>query len=217
MTIKQILLSLTFALVALIVLLSGQTLLKSWDNYQKDVFAEQTNPIVEQLLTAAGHWAVERGATNSALAYPKKVPDNMKVIIMERREKADAAYSAALGMLVSVEFEGREQLLSDTQARYEEVLAMREGVDKNIQKSKIARSNKVMKAWVPTMSTLILTSQELRYAVGGIVSEIDPQLATQIQMQHFSWVMSEYAGRERAIIGGMLSANTALNLSLIHI
>jgi methyl-accepting chemotaxis protein len=211
MTIKKTLLSLTAILVVLIIFLAGQNLLTAKKSYDNAVFATETSPIINSLLAAAGNWAVERGATNAALAYPKKAPDDMKAIIIQRREKADAHYNEALHVLTSVNFEGKDALLTDVQAQYGNVIAFRSDVDANLQKSKIARSGKTMKGWVPAASKLILSSQKLRFAVGEIFSKTDTGLATQTHMKHFAWVMSEYAGRERAIIGGMLSANTALN------
>ncbi len=210
MTIKKTLLSLTTCLIVLVVFLSAKGLLEAKKTYDNAVFAAKMSPIIDDLLYAAGNWAVERGATNSALSYPKKVPDDMKALIMTRREKADAAYHDAVELLATISFNGKGEFLADLQGKYEDLVSFRSAVDVNLQKSKIARKNKVMKGWVPTASKLILSSQELRFAVGEIFSQSDVALAAQTQMKHYSWVMSEYAGRERAIVGGMLSANTAL-------
>ena len=211
MTIKKTLLSITLCLVTLILCLAGNSFLQAKNQYNAAVFATHTSPIVDSLLSAAGHWAVERGATNSALAFSKKVPQDMRDIVMIRREKADQAYANALAMLEGVEFEGKASLIEETQSAYQTIVELRKAVDANMDKSKILRSGKVTKAWVPTMSNLVVVSQKLRFSVGEVLSASDAGLSQQTQMKHFAWVMSEYAGRERAVIGGMLSANTALN------
>ena len=175
MTIKSILLSLTSILVILVVFLAGQKFWVSYQQYDNATFAEETSLIIDELLTAAGNWAVERGATNSALAFPKKVPDNMKAIISARREKADVAYNKAVSMLESVEFEGKARLMKAVQNDYNDIVEIRQKVDKSLNKSKIARSGKLMKGWVPAMSKLVLSSQELRFSVGQEFSSRDPQ------------------------------------------
>nr|MBX2833583.1 methyl-accepting chemotaxis protein [Micavibrio sp.] len=206
MTIKQTLLSLTFVLVALVLFLSGQVFFSAFIANKENHKADYAGPATEQLLVAAGNWAVERGVTNSALSLAKKVPDDMRKTIMARREKADAAYHEAIDILSHLDFPDKEEYIAHTQEKYEVVLAMRKEVDKNLDKSKIARSGKVTKGWVPTMTSLILTSQELRFITSEVMAKIDARLGAQMQMQHASWVMSEYAGRERAVIGGLLSS-----------
>ena len=169
MTIKQTLLSFTFVLVALVLFLSGKVFVTSWGTYNDSLQAEQAEPAVENLLIAAGNWAVERGITNSALAFAKKAPDDMRKKIMARRQAGDEAYSKALEDLAHLDFPDKEEYLAKTQEKYEKAVAMRAKVDKNLDKSKIARSGKVMKGWVPTMTGLIITSQELRFITAELL------------------------------------------------
>ena len=208
MTIKQTLFSLAFVLTALVLFLAGQVFLAAFDKYNKNLKAEYARPAVENLLVAAGNWAVERGVTNSALSFSRKAPQNMLDTIAKRREAADEAYFSALDYLAKLDFEQKEKYLDDVRAAYDAIVEMRANVDKSLKKSKIARSGKVMKGWVPRMTDLILVSQELRFSTANVLSAIDQRLASQVQIQHFSWVMSEYAGRERAIVGGLLSSRS---------
>lgn len=211
MTIKNILLSLTFVLVVLVVGLAGSNFWSALQKYNNASFASKKIYVIDDLLDAAGNWAVERGVTNSALSFSKKVPDHMRDIIVERRKKGDEDYIDALEIIKNVEFEGKEGLLSKLQSDYENILAFRQEVDKNLGRSKIARSGKLIRGWVPAMSELIVSSQDLRFAIGEIFSAKDSLLSSQNLVKHFVWVMSEYAGRERAIIGGILASNNALS------
>ena len=211
MTIKTTTLSLIFVLVLLTSLLAGQSFVTAYYKYNTASFATNTNPVINELLTAAGNWAVERGVTNSALAFPGTVPENMRSIIKQRRENADNAYNHALSLLGDLTFEGKQALLDDTRASYQKILTLRKQADKSFDQPKTSRNSKLVTGWVPAMSKLVLSSQELRFAIGEVFSHTAPLLATQTHLKHFAWVMSEYAGRERAIIGGTISAKAPIN------
>ena len=210
MNIKKLLTAVVLTLTVFTLMASSLNMRSVKDAYDNKVFAKKTSPIIEHLLHAAGNWAVERGVTNSALALSGKAPGEMRGTILSRREAADEAYHKALKMMSSIDFEGKEGLLQATQARYEAVVEMRAEIDKNINVSKAFRDDKVVKSWVPTMTGLVMESQKLRFAVGEVFSLADPKFALQTEMKHFAWVMSEYAGRERAIIGGTISAKASV-------
>lgn len=211
MTIKRMLFTLTIILVVMLVFVSGKSLITAKSLYDNAAYATKMTPVIDELLAAASHWAVERGATNSALAYPKKAPGSMIKIIKERRALGDEAYKNALKTLSTIDFEGKDALLKDTEEKYNLVVEIREKIDDDLDKAQITRDTSVMKNWVPAISSLILSSQALRFDAGQIFSQNDPGLAAQTQIKHLSWIMSEYAGRERAILGATISSGTAIN------
>jgi methyl-accepting chemotaxis protein len=214
MTIKNTLLSLTILLVSIIVFLSGQSLWITKGHYDTAHDAEKISPAINELLDAAGNWAQERGATNAALAYQQKAPSDIKAIIKERREKADTAYTAALDMLTDIEFEGKDKFLPQTQKGYAKLVQFRRNVDSNLNREKAARDTELIKSWVPTISALIMSSQDLRFSMGAAFSTKDPNLAAQTQMKNLTWVLSEYTGRERAILGSLIAANKPITTEL---
>jgi methyl-accepting chemotaxis protein len=214
MTIKNTLLSLTILLVFIIGLLSGQSVWSAKNSYDIAQYAAKASPAINELLSAAGSWALERGATNAALAYKQTAPSDIKAIINERRIKADTAYMAALEILEDIEFEGKSKLLVQTQKNYTQLIQYRKAVDNNLNRQKIARDSALIKSWVPTISALIISSQDLRFYMGEEFSTKDPQLAAQTQMKDLAWVLSEYTGRERAIIGGLIAANKPITTAL---
>ena len=57
------------------------------------------------------------------------------------------------------------------------------------------------------MGNQIIKTQDLRFALTKEISSANPELGRQAQLKHFSWLMSEYAGRERAVIGGILAVS----------
>ncbi|WP_284700295.1 methyl-accepting chemotaxis protein [Nitratireductor mangrovi] len=173
---------------------------------------QANNATADLFLTSAGAWAAERGNTNAALQGAAKADAKVLTRIKGLREKADAAL---LGALERVEggprFEGRDTLLEKVRADMKAVTALRADVDGELAKSLTQRDPAVVARWVPTMTALIMSSQDLR-----IASQIIPNnaLARSLLLQEVKqavWVMSEYSGRERAAIGAVIAGGTPIS------
>jgi methyl-accepting chemotaxis protein len=183
----------------------------AWNNKQVFEFSKKSSETINLLLTAAGNWAVERGVTNSGLSSASFASDEMLQIITKRRTDGDAAYHEAMRQLKEYKFDGKETLVAQVREAYEKVEALRIQASENLKLSQIQRDSSLLKLWVPTMSKLIVLSQDLRFALTQKTASTDSELGRQSQLKHFSWIMSEFAGRERAIMGGTISADLGLD------
>ncbi|NET71351.1 MAG: HAMP domain-containing protein [Sphaerospermopsis sp. SIO1G2] len=183
---------------------------KEFQSHARYKQAHITSLTIELLLEAAGHWAVERGVTNSALSSAAIVNDDTRSLIMMRRDKGDAAYKKAVSQMASYDLPEKSMFLEEVHTAYEQLVTIRIAADENMGKPQILRNTKVLKSWVPTMSALIITSQDLRFRLTEQTASTNAELGRQAKLKHFSWLMSEYAGRERAIVGGLISANRGI-------
>ncbi len=215
MTIKKTLTTTISVLVLLVILLAGNVLFIANEGYKNAERATEMNPIIGDLLKAAGNWAVERGVTNASLGVAGVVSDEMKNKMMHRRTTADAAYNSALKQIENVDFIAKDELVSDLKNKYQNMMSTRQKVDDNVLMTKDERNVDFIKSWVPTATALILSSQNVRFAVAEDFSSADVKLASQTQLQHNAWVTSEFAGRERAIIGGILAANKPISSAVL--
>lgn len=173
--------------------------------------------VSDLLITSAGNWAVERGITNAALSAPDPAADDRIARIMSRRQAADDAFRNALDKIRSgPAFRGREQVIQRASRAFDEAVQLRERVDTALSRSKSERESEVMSAWVPSMTKLIMQSQELRLRADYQPRFVDAQINALRSFRHDIWVMSEYAGRERAIIGGLIDSKTALTADSIE-
>lgn len=210
MTVKQTLVlvisALAFVVFGFAVYLSQQSL----EERRLCLHAEKASPIISDLLQAAGHWAVERGVTNSALNVATTAPEGLVTKIMTRREKGDALLQGVRDDLSTLDFDGRQEFLQELDSAYQAVTEARAKADDNFSKPQIFRDGKLLKTWVPTMSKLILLSQDIRFAITKKIAETNAELGRQGQMKHFAWLMSEYAGRERAMLGALLSSGRSI-------
>lgn len=181
------------------------------ENKKTYELAQKTSKAISYFLEAAGHWAVERGVTNSGLNTATIPSNEILETILKKRIDGDIAYTNAIKQLEMFEFEGKEQILEDLETTFNKVENTRIEVDKNLKLNQFSRDYNLVKSWVPTMSELIILSQNLRFILTQITAEKNSELGRQAELKHFSWLMSEYAGRERAIIGGIIAANAGID------
>ena len=211
MTIRQTLFLFISILALLISGFAATGFYSTWQKKNLFEFSKQSSESINLLLTAAGNWAVERGVTNSGLGSASNASDKMLKMIDQRRNAGDVAFEEAMIQIENYNFAGKNKLVSKVQSAYQSVTESRTQADQNLLLPQIRRDSTLLKSWVPTMSKLIVLSQDLRFALTQVTAETDPELGRQAQLKHFSWIMSEFSGRERAIIGGMISGGLGLS------
>jgi methyl-accepting chemotaxis protein len=174
------------------------------------------NAITDLLIASGGNWAVERGVTFSALNADQAVMAKVRGVIDGRRAKADKAYQDAAARIANgSEFTGKEKLLRAVKSAFDKAVALRRQADAELGKPKARRNPSVAKQWLPTLSGLILKSQDLRVVATRAAGEADPRVATLMAIKHNAWFTAEYAGRERAMVAGVISANAKMNAQQI--
>ena len=72
--------------------------------------------------------------------------------------------------------------------------------DSEIAKPSTARESAVVKQWAPTITAMIVASQNLRVAAAMDEDNMQVRLSSLQNLKHFVWIMSEYLGRERAYV-----------------
>ncbi|WP_203095476.1 methyl-accepting chemotaxis protein [Skermanella rosea] len=190
---------------------AGRQSLDAWRLRQQAEDARAANPMVSALLDAAGALALERGRTNSALAAPAPAGADATRAIAERRLAADEALEQALAALaVLPDFRRKADLVADVDSSRQALSSARREVDAALAVPLAARDPDLSRRWIPTATDLIEASQRLRLAAGQDVNRSDVTAAELQQIRHFAWVMSEYAGRERAAIGAAIAAGRPL-------
>ena len=211
LTIKNSLLAIVTMLVTGVLFFSGMSALTA---YQERLHEQQTiemNGLSDLLLTSAGNWAEERGLTNAALGAPEPIAADRRALIDERRAAADRALSSALdGLRRGPSFPGQEEAIAGVETAFSSLQELRRAVDQALSLPKDRRDGVVISSWVPTATSLILKSRDLRVALTQ-AQGVDSLIGQLTSLKHFAWVMSEFAGRERAIIGGAISAGRRLD------
>ena len=210
-SVRASLFAITGTLVVALVFMSGGAALDAWDNLTASRMVAENNQTSDHFLKAAGDWAVERGITNAALGADEPASAAQLRMIQERREGGDKALEIALSRLQDEpDFEGRDRLIADVRGKFETLKSFRRRVDVELGKPMMERASGVTDNWVPTITGLIMSSQHLRQVSQFQPEIIETQIQTVRDVVQALWVMSEYAGRERAVIGGALSRNVPI-------
>ena len=132
--------------------------------------------------------------------------------IGERRSSADTALNAGVDRLAQgPDFPNRARLLDEVKAAQSKLTEARVKVDGNLAKPRSERDASVTAAWVPTITALIEKSRTLQLAGSATNSNALRQLATLADLKDASWIVAEYAGRERATIAGRLAQGQMLS------
>ena len=210
-TIRGSLIALSALLVGIVVLLTAQSAFDAWRKMSESRLVESNNSTADLFLESAGNWAVERGVTNAALASEAAVTPERRNAIDQRRVAADRAFQGALEALQrEPEFPGRSDLIEAVRGGLQKVVALRGQVDDALAKTKSQRDPKTAQGWVPTMTGLIMASQHLRQVSQFRPRTIESQIQQLRDLKQALWVMSEFAGRERATIGGIIDSGSAI-------
>ena len=186
--------------------LAALNLNSAWTQMMAAQTMRANNDIGNLFLDSAGSLAAERGVTNAALGSGTVVDEQHRTQLVELRRKADAALAGALAAIeAQADFNGRAALLARVRTDYDTLVALRRDVDAQLALSGLERDTAVAGKWVPTATALIMSSQQLRTAAQAIPASALARTQIMLDLKHATWVMSEYAGRERATIAGLIA------------
>lgn len=211
MTIKRQLLALTGALSLFLILFCFDTGRTAYLRLQDIQIAKATNEFSNDLLLAAGAWAVERGTTNTAIGNPAAIVDTQIKTIADQRRIADEAFARAmsyarsfndakLAVLITAADEAAGARLSDLRRRADAVLANR-----NLGQDAALRTE-----WFVGISAGIERTQALRQAIEAEVPAVNPEIAAGFTLKQATYLASEFAGRERGFMAGAIAASRPL-------
>ncbi len=93
----------------------------------------------------------------------------------------------------------------------DKVIAIRRQADAELEKPLAGRDRAVAKQWVPAMTSLVMASQALHIAAQFQPDTIETNISQIQDVKGAVWTMSEYAGRERALVGRAISSGAALD------
>ena len=206
-SIRQILLVIIAILTSLIVLLTMRETYHSWQRLQDIRTLKKAMEISDHLIDAAENLAIERDAIYTML---ETTADKTKVI-QQRYEKsradADIALNTAISELQHYNFPNVISTLEQTKMQLAAFNTLREEIAEELKLPPKKRNKELSKRWFNQITDLITVSQELRLAYTQYYTHIDPIITQHMTFKHFLWMVTEYAGRERALIGHLIAAN----------
>ncbi len=215
MTIKAQLLSVTGLLSLLLIALCG---LGARDAYQRLIDIQSisaVNRFSDDMLVAAGAWAIERGATNAILSNPGAATDAQRKTIADQRQSADAAFKRASDYLRPFGDSPLSPLIRNAEESVGALINLRRGIDAAIGGGGAASDAALRASWFPGISSTIEQTQALRQAVEADLPPTHPTISDGFALKQGAYLTSEYAGRERGFLAGVIATARPLTAAEI--
>ncbi|MDK9720743.1 MAG: bacteriohemerythrin [Rhodospirillales bacterium] len=189
----------------------GRLTAMSWLDYRVAADEGRSTLVANELLKAAGQWAVERGATYGAFNSQAAQDDGLAQMIAERRKLGDQAFSDAQTILVSLGLEQVKEPLAKAKAAMASLTEARRQADAALTLPREQRQPEFDKKWVESATGMIEASQELRQIARSTDVSAKAVLSALHDAKHFAWVISEYAGRERAELTPAITSGSQIS------
>ncbi len=199
-----------------LVVLSIVTFIGAYNTNREYKRVAAANKMADHLITAAGWEAMERGFTNAALTSTAAVEQDLQGNIRDKRDKGDDAIKKAYSLaeeLVATDASNTMLKASFDKAKefYSRVQAARSTVDSNFS---LAAKTYASKEWVPLITAWIDVNADLRLAAFSSTARketLGEALNLNLETKNAVWFASEYAGRERAQVAGLIGGKKVMD------
>jgi signal transduction histidine kinase/ActR/RegA family two-component response regulator len=208
LSIRHILLAITAGLTLMIALLAGRELFANFEQLKSARELRDAIAISDQLFDATGKISIERDLALSMLqANDAETVDSLNDALVESRRSADQSVEAALAALDQRALPELADLRRQLERRYGEVRAMRGLVDRALITPARARDPALPIRWGETTTALMADAERLWVAFTRPFTSVDPVITQHLRYRHLLRAIIDYTGRERSIIGQILSEN----------
>jgi methyl-accepting chemotaxis protein len=206
------------ALVMIGALSAGISAYQAYEQRQQSEAFLEVNHISQLLLRSAGQWAVERGLTNAPLKSPDALPAELRPQIAETRQAADRAFSEAAQLLRgNPAMKSAESKISEAESAFQGFVGFRTRLDENLPKRGSERSPEVVESFSPTITKLIdVSGNRLRLTLETLTRPPTAALTQLVSLRHLTAQMAENAGRERALLGGMVGSRAKISTTSLR-
>ena len=202
------------ALVSVLALLAGglavSLALEAWARAGEAARTAVATATSDALLTAAASWALERGTTNGLLSNTTIAGPAQRDAMMQARRYGDEAF--ARGLAGAREFGGPavQKAADRAQDQLRRAGEMRASVDRLLASGASAEPA-LRAAWFPGMGELIAAiGKDLAPAIEATLDATEPFVTRGLTLQRSLWEASEFAGRQRGLINGIVATGRAM-------
>lgn len=168
----------------------------------------------QALLEAAAAWAVERGTGNGLIAAPATATPARRQALAEARRQGDVAIENALDTLRPLGSRDVQEAATRLKAVRQRVAGLRSELDRVLAEGGSATAPAALRQdWFGTMSKMIETTGEdlANAAKASLDGAADDRTLRALALAEALWRASEYAGRERGAVNGVISAGRAMS------
>ncbi|WP_051439031.1 EAL domain-containing protein [Ciceribacter selenitireducens] len=212
LTIRALLFSILAIFVVGLLFAASANLLSAWETMRSARIMHRNAEIGGLFLTGARSLAAERGVINTALAAVSAADPDKVARIAELRRLGDVALASALeSVLDETDFTGKDGLIATMSEARDALVSLRRDIDRQLTLPGSARDRALVDQWVPVVTALIMSLQELHVTAQEVPATALVHTQIMLDLRQALWVVSEYAGRERAMLGSMIARQRRLD------
>lgn len=206
LSLRKLLFFVVGTLSILVMVLSGMSAFDAWDQRAIAEEVVEDNELTDSLLTAGRLLIEERDITATVLQTIEKGATGRN--LSESRGRADDILRKAIRALRSGHtdhsFGNKNRVLGEMERLSGQLGQHRATVDEALRKVIDKRDPAVLQSWNGAMTTLDNATRALWLAASRGANHADAVTGNFSQLKQFAWIIADYAGRERAILAGMI-------------
>jgi PAS domain S-box-containing protein len=198
----------TGALTLMITLLAAKDIYGNWVRLANIQTLKSASALSDRLFDATERLSVERDVALSMLQAPDPDSiDDLRMRLDESRENTIKTLRASIAALKGFEFPELSALGEKIGAHLSVIEMLRPKVDDAARRPVEMRDRELPVLWSSEMNALMLESDELWVGFSSHLVDIDPIVTLHLRFEHLLRIITDYAGRERSLIGQLLSEN----------
>ncbi len=212
MTIRNLLFGIVGVLGLLLVAVTGFAAREAQQDRGAARHATEINRIGDLLLTSSRYLIEERDRVVIALRASRPATSETHQDLQRIREKADGAIVQALdAMRQKKRGRAHRDGIAAVETLMTTVRDLRGRADEEMLREQIARDHGLAPTWAATMADLLEANEALRQALSGEVYGVDAFSAGYSTLKNAAFVVSDYAGRERAMMARQIEEEFPLS------
>lgn len=220
-SIKSFLTGVVGFLVVSLVTLSLLNMYSTYKSREEIKRLDIANELSGHVIEASGFQAKERGVVINALSSDVPVEGITVQKVSDLRASGDKEHKNAHDMaqrLLMIDSSNKyiKAALENSDAAYEQVQTARTEVDRNLS---LAKKQYDPKTWARVITSLIDADAELRIAAfssNASKETFQEALRLNIELKQAIWLVSEYAGRERAALATIVSKGRQIDAATLE-
>ncbi len=209
LSIRATLFAIIMLLNMLIAAQTGFNVYKSWDNHRSAAVLREISKTINLLYDAEKFLSLERGVSISVLYAMPRPTDSLQQELRAMRESSDHALDAALETLEKAGKEGDlSSIVRQIEDGYLGLRQMRRKMDAALEEALTPEQRRELSIQIFEAATaLIIDTDMLIETYARPFVRKNGSLARPIRFTHVIWGITEYAGREYALLGQLIAEN----------
>ncbi|MBI5468952.1 MAG: methyl-accepting chemotaxis protein, partial [Deltaproteobacteria bacterium] len=218
-SIKKFLTGVVGVLVLILAVMSANNVWNAYKSTQEISRVDVANEMADDILTAAGFEAKERGMTAMVLSSNKSSDSSFIDKIHDTRARGEAALKKANGLSKElVQLDSTNTALQSALRRAETAYSLLESARKDADRNLgVDDKNYAPKEWIKAITGFIEANAEVRLAAFTSTASketLQEALRMNLDLKQSVWLVGEFAGRERATMAQFVSARKPLDAAV---